>query len=97
MGKLAIEGFGLREPDPTMSSGTLKCVFHRLQKAGVIEYWITISNVLVLNHAVAYHFRRGRNEGEGSGQSAISLRLCERQLRGNAKSDLTLASGLQLQ
>ena len=69
MGKLAIEGFGLREPDPTMSSGILKCVFHRLQKAGVIEYWITISNVLVLNHAVAYHFRRGRNEGEGSGRS----------------------------
>ena len=58
MGKLAIEGFGLREPDPTMSSGILKCVFHRLQKAGVIENGVVISNVLVLNHVIAYLFVR---------------------------------------
>ena len=58
MCKLAVKGFGLRKPDPVMSGGIIECVFHRLQKAGMIECWIVISNVTELNHVFAYHFGR---------------------------------------
>ena len=58
IGKLAVEGLGLRKPNPAVRCGIFEGVFHRLQKAGVIEYWITISNVMELNHLVAYHFGR---------------------------------------
>jgi len=52
VGELAVEGLCLRKPDPVMTGGVLERVFHRPQKAGVIEDGIVISNVTVQSNVM---------------------------------------------
>jgi len=56
VGKFSVEGLSLREPDPVMIGGILERVFHRPQKAGVIEDGIVISNFTKFDHVANRHF-----------------------------------------